>query len=154
MVKGRLFFYSLLLRKGPDNIISKLFSLGSGGRGMEGTEGTGACGINCYICKLFTDGRCSPCGSGLSEQAARKLASQLRLMGGVCPILNCAVERKVEFCLRDCDSFPLCSFQIRSLPLQRRFFTDADTKKGRTCLGKSPQIPDPLKAFIEFSPFS
>ncbi|MBI4768422.1 MAG: DUF3795 domain-containing protein [Deltaproteobacteria bacterium] len=93
-------------------------------------EGTGACGINCYTCKLFTEGRCSSCGSGLSEQATRKLASQLRIMGGVCPILNCAVERKIEYCLRDCESFPCPHFKFGPYPFSEGFLQMQIRRRG------------------------
>jgi hypothetical protein len=42
-----------------------------------------------------------------------KLAAQQRLFGTTCPMLSCAVERKVGYCLRDCDDFP-CEIFSRS----------------------------------------
>ena len=50
-------------------------------------EGTGACGLNCMVFGLFRQGKCSPCGSGLEPQAQRKLAAQLKLLGGTCAII-------------------------------------------------------------------
>ncbi len=83
--------------------------------------GTGACGINCLTCRLATGGRCSPCGPGTGSQAARKLAVQLERLGGFCPILKCAVERKVAFCLRDCDDFPCGNFRGGPYPYSEGF---------------------------------
>ena len=50
-----------------------------------------------------------------------KLVAQLRLIGGVCPILNCAVERKVEYCLRDCDKFPCPHFKGGPYPFSEGY---------------------------------
>jgi hypothetical protein len=92
--------------------------------------GTGACGINCLVCRLFTEGKCSPCGSGVSEQANRKLVAQLRLIGGMCPILNCAVERKVEYCLRDCGKFPCQHFKGGPYPFSEGFLQMQSRRRG------------------------
>ena len=73
--------------------------------------GTGACGINCLTCGLATSGRCSPCGAGAGRQAAKKLGAQLELIGGFCPVLKCASDRGVAFCLRDCELFPCDNFK-------------------------------------------
>lgn len=78
--------------------------------------GTGACGINCLTCRLAATGVCSPCGPGTSVHAAKKLAAQLKLMGGFCPILKCASDRLVAFCLRDCDKFPCRHFKDQQYP--------------------------------------
>jgi len=102
-------------------------------------DGTGACGINCLTCKLFVEGQCSPCGSGQSEQASRKLASQLRLMGGVCPILNCALERKVEYCLRDCESFPCPHFKFGAYPFSEGFLQMQVRRRGGPASGNPPK---------------
>ena len=83
--------------------------------------GTGACGINCLTCGLSLSGRCSPCGSGLSEQASKKLAGQLKAFGGFCPILKCAVDRKVAFCLRDCRDFPCDNFEGGPYPYSKGY---------------------------------
>jgi hypothetical protein len=104
-------------------------------------EGTGACGINCYACKLFVNGQCSPCGSGRSAQAAKKLAAQLRLRGGVCPILNCAVERKIEFCLRDCDKFPCNHFKSGPYPFSDGYLQMQSRRRRIPSPTETPQSP-------------
>ena len=38
-----------------------------------------------------------------------------------CPILNCAVERKVEYCLRDCDKFPCPHFKGGPYPFSEGY---------------------------------
>jgi hypothetical protein len=91
-------------------------------RTFHGTvEGTGACGINCTVCRLAAEGKCSPCGSGLSSQAQRKLEAQVIILGAPCPILHCAVERRVEYCLRDCLDFPCPHFEDGPYPFSESF---------------------------------
>ncbi|MBU2547416.1 MAG: hypothetical protein KKB20_03305 [Proteobacteria bacterium] len=85
--------------------------------------GTGACGVNCMTCALATTGRCSPCGPGTGSQAARKLGAQLELLGGFCPILKCASDRKIAFCMRDCDRFPCENFQDGPYPYSEGFLS-------------------------------
>ena len=84
-------------------------------------EGTGACGLNCMVCGLFRQGKCSPCGSGLEPQAQRKLAAQLKLLGGTCAILQCAVERKIAYCSADCDRYPCQKFMQGPYPLSQGY---------------------------------
>jgi hypothetical protein len=66
---------------------------------------TGACGINCDVCRLNALGVCSSCGPGTSPEAQQKKAVQIRVLGAPCPILECAVSRGIDFCLRDCEEF-------------------------------------------------
>ncbi len=86
-------------------------------------DGTGACGINCLVCRLAVEGKCSPCGAGTSEQAQKKLAAQMRLLGGVCPILNCASDRRIDYCLRDCLDFPCPHFEDGPYPFSQGFLS-------------------------------
>ena len=60
---------------------------------------TGACGINCDVCRLNVLGVCSTCGPGRSPEAQRKIAAQVRILGGPCPILECASIRGIDHCL-------------------------------------------------------
>jgi len=78
--------------------------------------GTGACGINCLACRLAAAGVCSPCGSGASAQGLKKLAAQLDAFGGFCPVLKCAVDHRVGYCLRDCRRFPCEHFRSGPYP--------------------------------------
>ncbi len=82
---------------------------------------TGACGINCDVCKLRLLGACSSCGSGKSLEASRKLEAQKRIFGGSCTILECAVINHIEYCLRDCPSFPCDNFNLGPYPFSRGF---------------------------------
>ncbi len=82
---------------------------------------TGACGINCDTCKLCLLGSCSSCGPGTSREAERKLEVQQRLLGGTCPILNCARMNRVSYCLRDCNAFPCENFSRGPYPFSEGF---------------------------------
>ena len=99
--------------------------------------GTGACGINCLTCLLATGGRCLPCGPGTGPQAAKKLGAQLELFGAVCPILKCAVDRGVAFCLRDCQDFPCGNFKDGPYPFSDGFL-DMQTRR-RQAPGPRPK---------------
>lgn len=82
---------------------------------------TGACGIDCGVCKLRLDGKCSTCGAGTSQEASRKFAAQVRLLGAPCPVLECARQRKVDYCMRDCGEFPCIRFQQGPYPFSSSF---------------------------------
>ncbi len=88
---------------------------------------TGACGIDCSVCRLHVSGICSTCGAGNSDTGKEKLAAQHRLFGTGCPVLACAVEKGLSYCLRDCDEFPcekltdsLYPFSAEYLAMQER----------------------------------
>ena len=82
---------------------------------------TGACGINCDVCKLRLMGICSSCGSGISAEAGRKLDAQRRIFGSTCTILECASMNRIEYCLRDCASFPCENFAAGPYPFSQGF---------------------------------
>jgi len=71
----------------------------------------GACGVSCDVCGLYVKGICNPCAAGTEEAAQKKLAGQMERMGMHCPILACAVKRKVGYCSKDCDEFPCGNFE-------------------------------------------
>ncbi len=104
---------------------------------MPEGQGTGACGVNCLVCGLFRQGLCSPCGAGVEPQAQAKLAAQLRLLGGVCPILNCAAQRKVAYCSADCPDFPCPHFEDGPYPFSQGYLNMQIRRRG----GQTP--PDP-----------
>ena len=77
---------------------------------------TGACGINCDVCKLNLLGTCSTCGAGTSPETQKKLETQQRLLGSICPILACAKMNQVQYCMRDCNQFPCENFTMGPYP--------------------------------------
>ena len=73
----------------------------------------GACGISCDVCSLYVKGICETCTSGTEEDGARKKQESIRQAAHVhCPILACAVEKKVGYCTRDCSEFPCDKFKF------------------------------------------
>lgn len=70
-----------------------------------------ACGISCDVCGLYVKGICGSCAAGTDERARKKLDEQFEVINMNCPILACAVERKVGYCLRDCEEFPCAKFE-------------------------------------------
>ena len=64
---------------------------------------TAACGINCEICGLKDE--CGGCPPGTDPGANDRADEIVKLFGIRCPVLLCAIEKNVDYCLR-CHSFP------------------------------------------------
>ena len=107
---------------------------------------TGACGINCDVCQLNLLGHCSSCGPGRSDLAAAKSAAQTRLFGYPCAILECARLNHIDYCPRDCPSFPCDNFTGSEYPYGRGFL---EMQQRRRCQG--PPAVDPSGRPIEAS---
>ncbi len=90
-------------------------------KGKEHRTATGACGIDCTVCRLHVTGVCSSCGPGHSTAGKEKLAAQRRLFGQGCPMLECAVDRNIGHCLRDCEEFPCERFSTGPYPYSQGF---------------------------------
>ncbi|MDM8522221.1 DUF3786 domain-containing protein [Desulfococcaceae bacterium HSG8] len=90
---------------------------------------TGACGINCDVCKLNLLDVCSSCGSGKSAEARNKLEAQKRIFGGTCSILECACMNNLEYCLRDCNSFPCDNFSLGPYPFSQGFLSMQERRR-------------------------
>lgn len=91
---------------------------------------TGACGINCDVCKLRLMEICSSCGPGKSAQAQRKMEAQKRLLGAPCPILACAAMNNLDYCLRDCGTFPCENFSSGPYPFSQGFLVMQERRRG------------------------
>lgn len=103
---------------------------------------TGACGINCDVCRLSLTGVCSTCGPGNSREGRRKAAAQVRILGAPCPILECASNRGIAYCLSDCGEFPCASFH--AYPYSEGFLKMQERRRSQP-----NQILDPIKAKIQ-----
>ncbi len=104
--------------------------------------GTGACGIDCAVCRLHTMGLCSSCGSGTSLAGERKIAAQLDLFGMACTILECASEKKISYCNRDCGSFPCEHYRKGPYPFSEGFLSMQERRreqKETTCKHDMPK---------------
>ena len=95
------------------------------------SQGTGACGLNCLVCGLMREGKCSPCGAGTEAQAQAKLAAQLRLIGSVCPILQCAVAKKIDYCSASCEVYPCRHFMSGPYPLSSAYLEMQVRRRGQ-----------------------
>ena len=94
-------------------------------------NGTGACGVNCLVCGLYLQGKCSPCASGLEPEALDKLAAQLRILGTTCAILQCATERKIGHCSAHCDVYPCRRYFETGYPFSEAFLHMQLRRRGR-----------------------
>ena len=75
----------------------------------------GACGIACEYCPLLAKGKCEMggCVAGTDEKAPEKL-EKLKAAGKTCEVLECAINKRVDYCLR-CKEFP-CDIHYRQNP--------------------------------------
>lgn len=62
----------------------------------------GACGLACTTCPLMKAGKCKGCGSG-KEAAADEM-----LQKKPCPVLQCAMMKKIDYCGTGCKGFTKC----------------------------------------------
>lgn len=85
--------------------------------------GTGACGIDCEVCRLKVRGLCSPCGAATSADAEAKLEAQYRIFQGECPVLRCARDHGIPYCLRDCRRFPCEIFERGPYPFSKGYLS-------------------------------
>ena len=67
----------------------------------------GACGLACEVCGALAGGGCimEGCVAGTDQKAPEKLEKFKAVTGRPCLILECAINKKVDHCLR-CDEFP------------------------------------------------
>lgn len=68
----------------------------------------GACGIACEVCSFPEKGLCltiDRCVPGTDPKAPEKLEKFKAATGHPCPILECAIKKKVDYCGK-CDEFP------------------------------------------------
>lgn len=77
----------------------------------------GACGIACEVCQLREP--CGGCVSGTDPDCRQRAADIREMMGAPCPVLECAIAKKADYCL-SCADFP-CELHYRyEIPFSRR----------------------------------
>lgn len=79
-------------------------------------------------------------------EGSRKRAEMERIFGTGCPILVCAMERGVEYCLRDCDRFPCVQFKDGHYPFSEGYLAMQERRrkeppKSRSPLGELVKVP-------------
>jgi hypothetical protein len=80
-----------------------------------------ACGMACEICQWFKKGVCPGCYPGTDPAAPARLEFFSKIHR--CPVLECAIKRKVDYCL-NCDKFP-CDVLYKSEEPYSKKFLDA-----------------------------
>jgi hypothetical protein len=65
---------------------------------------TAACGIDCDVCMALEKGICHGCAAG-TDAKAPEMVEWLKGIGISCPVLECAIKNKVDYCLR-CENMP------------------------------------------------
>ena len=74
-----------------------------------------ACGIACEVCGFKET--CGGCVSGTDPKAPERLEKLKQMLGMPCPVLECAVKNKVDYCLR-CGEFP-CDVHYQGIPYSK-----------------------------------
>ncbi len=110
---------------------------------------TGACGINCDVCRLNLLGFCSTCGAGTSQDGLKKMETQLKVLGSPCPILACASESRIEYCPRDCESFPCDRFRAGPYPFSEGFLNMQERRRKQGAQARTPS-GDVLKVPVQY----
>jgi len=87
---------------------------------MEASISIGACGIACGVCGLFINEVCAGCAAGTDPSASTKLDALRERFDLTCPVLQCAISRKVAYCMKDCDKFP-CDVLYQGFPYSKKF---------------------------------
>ena len=71
-----------------------------------------ACGVSCDVCEFYVKGVCITCVPGTDEEGVRKKQeSEIKSINMECPILKCAFNKKVAYCIGDCQEFPCENFR-------------------------------------------
>lgn len=71
-----------------------------------------ACGVCCDVCEFYVKGMCVTCCAGTDAEGVRKKQeSEMQKIDMKCPILACAAEKNIAYCIRDCGDFPCENFR-------------------------------------------
>lgn len=74
-----------------------------------------ACGIACEVCGLLET--CGGCLPGTDPKAPERAEEIKKMMGLPCPVLECAIKKEVDYCLR-CSEFP-CETHYKGIPYSK-----------------------------------
>jgi len=75
-----------------------------------------ACGMACEVCKFRE--MCGGCVPGTDPRAPEKLEEVKQTLGKPCPMLECAIKKKVAYCL-GCVEFP-CDVAYQEMPYSKK----------------------------------
>jgi hypothetical protein len=62
----------------------------------------------------------------------------MRLLGSPCPILACAVEKRIDFCSRDCAQFPCKIFSTASYPFSAGYLNMQERRRAEKPEASAP----------------
>lgn len=70
----------------------------------------GVCGLACEVCRYLDQGNCmcgseDGCKAGTDPKAINVLQGFEAKIGYPCPVLKCAIDKRVDYCFR-CNDFP------------------------------------------------
>jgi hypothetical protein len=89
---------------------------------------TSACGIDCETCELKVE--CGGCPPGTDPRVKDRLEELKKSIGFICPVLRCAMEKKVEYCLK-CAEFPCAIHYKYNYPYSDLFLDSVKVMKER-----------------------
>ena len=76
-----------------------------------------ACGMACEVCGFKEP--CGGCVPGTAPNASQRAEEVRKMMGAPCPVLECAIKNKVDYCLK-CDGFPCDVHYKWEIPYSKR----------------------------------
>ena len=76
-----------------------------------------ACGMACEVCGLIEV--CGGCLPGTDPGAPERAEKIRKMVGMPCPMLECAIKNKVDYCLK-CPGFP-CDIAYQEIPYSKKF---------------------------------
>jgi len=83
----------------------------------------GACGISCDVCGLYEKKICGGCASGTD-------CTEERVNRVPCPVLKCAFEKGVSYCMKDCEEFP-CKCHEKGYPFSGAYLGMHKARMGK-----------------------
>jgi len=88
-----------------------------------------ACGIACEVCGFRSEEICGGgCVSGTDPKAPERVEKLRKVFDWSCPILECAIKNKVDYCLK-CEKLP-CDVHSQALfPYSEKFLEFCERAK-------------------------
>ena len=83
------------------------------------------CGVACDVCRKYMSEECPGCDCGTSK-AAKDFLEKQKEWENICPVLECAISKGVDYCLKDCSQMP-CDNLYKGMPYSKDFL---DTFRG------------------------
>ncbi len=82
----------------------------------------GACGMACGVCDFLAKGACPGCAAGTDPAAIAQLEAMTE-DEFVCPTLTCAIQNRVDYCLR-CEQLPCKTLYREEMPYSKRLLKE------------------------------